>query len=152
MKKLHLLPSIGLLFLASCSTTYNKSHKSGVLDLRVRSELQADIEVDMTKKISGAATHSKLFGIFDLQSSTNFVDGIQYGANDSTNFIFSGGMVEEAKSAAAFNAIFPNNADIIVTPQYLIKVKKYFFGAYKEVTAQVSGYAGKVKNIAQAPK
>jgi hypothetical protein len=152
MKKLHLLPCIGLLFLASCSTTYNKSHKSGVLDLRVRSELQADIEVDMTKKISGAATHSKLFGIFDLQSSTNFVDGIQYGANDSTNFIFSGGMVEEAKSAAAFNAIFPNDADIIVTPQYLIKVKKYFFGAYREVTAQVTGYAGKIKNIAQAPK
>ncbi len=140
------------LLMTSCSTTFNKSQKSGALDVKVKSDLQADVEVDMAKKISGSAFHTKLFGFIDIKTSQNYADGVAYDGAGSGSSFFGGGIVEDAKSAAAYNAIVPSKADVLVAPQYLIKVKSYFFGAYKEVTAQVSGYAGRVKNIRQTTK
>ena len=143
-----LLPMLvlALSFLSvSCSTKLHKSQKSGSLEVKVKSDLQADVEVDMSKKIMGTASHSRLFGLFYIKSSHNYVDGVSYDG-DSSGW-FSSGLVDSTKSAAAYNAVVPNKADVIVAPQYLIKIKSYFFGAYKEVTAQVSGYAGKIRNI-----
>jgi hypothetical protein len=127
----------------------NRSQKSGALDVRVSTDLQVDMDIDTSKKISGSAKHSKLFGFINLQTSKNFADGVTYdGASESFSF-FSGGMVDDAKSAAAYNAVSSNKADVLVIPQYTIKVESYFLGAWKEVSAQVSGYAGKIKNIRQ---
>jgi hypothetical protein len=128
--------------MTGCSTTINKSQKS---------DLQVDMDVDMSKKIIGTAFHTKLFGLFDIKTSQNYADGVGYDGAGSSSW-FAGGMVEDTKSAAAYNAVVPNKADVIVAPQYLIKVKSYFFGAYKEVTAQVSGYAGIIKNISAPVK
>jgi hypothetical protein len=137
--------------MTGCSTTINKSQKSGSLDVKVKSDLQADMEVDMSKKIIGTAFHTKLFGLFDIKTSQNYADGVGYDGVNSSGW-FSAGVIEETKSAAAYNAVVPNKADVIVAPQYLIKVKSYFLGAYKEVTAQVSGYAGRIKNISAPVK
>ena len=137
--------------MTSCSTTVNKSQKSGSLDVKVKSDLQADMEVDMSKKIIGTAFHTKLFGLFDIKTSQNYADGVGYDGVNSSGW-FSAGVIEETKSAAAYNAVVPNKADVIIAPQYLIKVKSYFLGAYKEVTAQVSGYAGRIKNISAPAK
>lgn len=141
-----------LMLFASCSTTYNKNHTSGNLDVKVTSNLEADVNVDMSKKISGQAQHSKLFGLFNIKSSANYVDGVNYSGGSEGFSFFSGGVVEDAKSAAAFNAIQPAKADIIVAPQYLVKVESWFFGAFKEVTAQVTGYAGYIRNIKPTQK
>jgi hypothetical protein len=131
----------------------NRSQKSGSLDVKVRSDLQADVEVDMSKKIQGTAKHTKLFGMIDIKTSKNFADGVSYdGGNSSAFSLFSGGVVDETKSAAAYNAVVPNKADVLVAPQYMIKVESYFFGAWKEVTANVSGYAGRIKDIKQSSK
>lgn len=135
------------MLLASCSHTVNRSQKSGALDVKVKSDLQADVDVDMSKKISGSAKHTKLFGLIDIKTSKNYADGIAYDGPSQGFSLFTGGVVEDAKSAAAYNAVVPNKADVLVAPQYLIKVESYFFGAWKEVTAQVSGYAGRIKNI-----
>jgi len=70
------------------------------------------------------------------------------GAGGSAGW-FGPGIVEETKSAAAYKAVVPGKVDIIVAPQYITKVNSYFFGMYKEVTATVTGYAGRVKNIRQ---
>jgi hypothetical protein len=35
---------------------------------------------------------------------------------------------------------------VIVAPQYIVQIHS-FLGIYKEVTALVSGYAGKIKDI-----
>jgi hypothetical protein len=134
-------------FLVSCSTTTNRSQKSGSLDVRVKSDLQADMDIDMSKKISGTAHHTKLFGIFDIKTSKNYVDGVAYDGGASGMSLLGPSMVDETKSAAAYNAVVPNKADVIVAPQYHIKVESWFFGAWKEVTAQVTGYAGRITNI-----
>lgn len=145
MKFIALIASTMLL--VSCSSTVNRSQKSGQLDVKVKSDLQADVDVDMTKKISGAAKHTKLFGVIDIKTSKNYADGIAYDGASQGFSLFAGGVVEDAKSAAAYNAVVPNKADVLVAPQYLIKVESYFFGAWKEVTAQVTGYAGRIKSI-----
>lgn len=152
MKVLSIAVLASTILMTGCSTTYNKSQKSGSLDVKVRSDLQADMDVDMTKKITGAASHTKLFGLIDIKSSQNYADGVAYDAGGGGFSLFSGGVVEDTKSAAAYNAVVPAKADVLVAPQYLIKVKSYFFGAWKEVTAQVSGYAGRIKNIKQSQK
>jgi len=150
MKLLPTLVLAATFLVTGCSTTMNKSQKGGMLDVKVKSDLQADVEVDMSKKIIGTASHSRLFGFFYIKNSHNFVDGVSYDG-DSSGW-FSSGIVDSTKSAAAYNAVVPNKADVIVAPQYLIKVKSYFFGAYKEVTAQVSGYAGKIRNIGSSKR
>ncbi len=145
MKFLPLLIIATTFFMASCSTKMHKSQKAGSLEVNVKSNLHADLDVDMSRKIVGTASHSRLFGLFYIKTSQNFADGVSYDGDQSG--WFSSGIVSSAKSAAAYNAVVPSKADVIVAPQYLIKVKSYFFGAYKEVTAQVSGYAGTIRSI-----
>ena len=147
-----LLPMLILatFLVTGCSTKIHKSQNSGSLELKVKSDLQVDVDVDMSKKIAGNASHSTLFGLFDIKSSQNYVDGVSYNG-DSSGW-FSNGLVDSTKSAAAYNAIVPARADVIVAPQYLIKVKSYFFGAFKEVTAKVTGYAGKIRNISNTKR
>lgn len=148
-----LLPIAALSFLAACSTTNNLSQKSGNLNVNLKSNLQADVEVDMSKKIMGKAHHVRILG-FHTAKSTNYADGVNYDGGSSSSGglfgMFGPGMEEEAKSAAAYNATVPNKADVIVAPQYFVKVKSYFFGIYKEVQAQVWGYSGKITNIKKA--
>lgn len=153
MKLVSLAIIASTLTLVSCSSTVNRSQKSGGLDVKVTSNLQADMDVDMSKKIQGTAHHTKLFGLIDIKSSKNYADGVAYdGAAGGGFSLFQGGIVEDTKSAAAYNAVVPNKADVLVAPQYMIKVESYFFGAWKEVTAQVTGYAGRIKNISPVLK
>jgi hypothetical protein len=144
--KTTLIVASAMLFV-SCSSTYNRSQRTAEVDVQIKSNLHADVEVDTSKKIQGTAKHTKLFGLIDIKSSKNYADGVNYGTDSSGFSFFSGGIVEDTKSAAAFNAVVPNKADVLVAPQYFIKVESYFFGAWKEVTANVSGYAGKIKDI-----
>ncbi len=143
---------LALAVFASCSSTNNLSQKSGALNVSLKSNLHADVDVDMQKKIVGKAHHIRIFGIH-TQTSTNYADGITYdGASGGGGLFgfFGAGMEESAKSAAAYNATVPHKADVLVAPQYLVKVNSYFFGLYKEVHCQVWGYAGKIRNIRQA--
>lgn len=143
---------LALAFLASCSTTNNLSQKGGGYNVQVKTNLQADLDVDMSKKIIGKARHVRILG-FHTETSTNYADGVTYDGGAAGGGLFGffsgGGMEEAAKSAAAYKATVPNKADVLVAPQYLLKVTSYFFGAYKEVTAQVWGYSGKIRNIKQ---
>lgn len=144
MKLLPLLSAI--LFLCSCSTTTNRNQKSSALDVSLTSRLEAELDIDMSKKINGTAKQAKLFGFINIKSASDFVDGVNYDGTSGGFSLFSGGIVEETKSAAAHNAVVPNKADVIVAPQYVVRVHS-FLGIYKEVTALVSGYAGKIKDI-----
>ena len=146
MKLTSALVFLSLFFLMSCSTSINRNQDTGAMDVKVRGNLVADIDVDMTRKIQGSAHQSKLFGLIWLKHANHYADGVAYSASGHAGF-FGPGMTEETKSAAAYKAVTPVKADLLVAPQYIIKEKSYFFGAYKEVTATVSGYAGKVRNI-----
>jgi len=141
-----------LAFIFTGCSSVHKSQKSGSIDLGVKSDLRADIDVDMSKKIMGTAQHSRLFGLIYVKSSENFAEGVTYN-NEGESFLnFWEGIETNTKRAAAYNAVSTNKADIIVAPQYIIKVKSYLFGAWKEVTAQISGYSGTIKNIKTVPK
>jgi hypothetical protein len=151
MKNLFALVFMSLIF-TSCSTTLNKSQQAGGMNLNVQGNLQADVEVDMNRQVKGTAHHMKLLWIFPIKESHRFVDGVTYNGGDSGFQLFSGGMVEETKSAAAYNAVVPNKVDVLVAPQYVVKVKSYFFGAWKEVSATVTGYAGRIREFKNKSK
>ncbi len=134
----------------SCSSTMNKTQDSGSINAKVEGRLTADIDVDMSKKIQGTAYQARLFGFIWLRSANHFADGVTYnGAPGVQSGWFGPSMEEETKSAAAYKAVVPNQVDLIVAPQYITKVHSYLFGAYKEVTATVTGYGARVKNIRQ---
>lgn len=84
----------------------------------------------------------RFFGIFDRKSSEDFVDGITYGGSQGFS-LFTDDLIEKAKSAAAYDAIVPNQVDVLVAPQYIIKVQT-FLGVWKKVTVLVTGYMGKI--------
>jgi len=139
----------GSILLVGCSTTNTKSQKGGDLKVKVSSDLKADLDVDTTKKIVGTVHFQRILGIWDLKGSENFIEGVTYDGDEKwfLSGIFGKGIVEEAKSAAAYKAVVPAKADVIVAPQYIIKVKSYFFGAFRDVTAQVTGYGATIKDI-----
>jgi hypothetical protein len=146
---MRILALAGLVALVSCSHTNHMSQRSGGMHVAVNTNLEADIDVDMSKKIVGKAHHVRILGIH-TQSSRNYAEGVTYDTDNSGGFaIFGPGMEEETKAAAAYNATVPNKADVLVAPQYLVKVRSYVFGLYKEVSVQVWGYSGKLKQIRQ---
>lgn len=151
MKKL--LPAmIAFTFLVTgCSSTINKSQNSGAVDTSVKGNLHADIDVDMTKQVKGSARTAKLFWFIPIEGSSRYADGVTYNGSGDGG-LFGPGIVEETKSAAAYNAVVPNKVEVLVAPQYLVQVKSYVFGLWKEVTASVTGYAGKIREIKSAPE
>jgi len=145
MKLVTLLMTLTLF--TSCSSKVKRSQRSGDLNVSVTSKLSVDVDVDTSKKIQGSVKHIKLFGFIDIKTSKHYADGVNYGQGESGFSLFGPGIVEEAKSAAAYKAVVPGKADVLVAPQYLVKVESYLLGAWKVVTAQVSGYAGTIKQI-----
>lgn len=139
--------------LTGCASTLHKSQTSGTLDVGVAGNLQADIDVDMTKQVKGTAHHSKVLWLIPVKDTNRYAEGVTYGGNGSGGWNLLGpSLVDETKSAAAYNAVVPNKVEVLVAPQYLVQVKSYFFGIWKEVTVSVTGYAGKVRNIKSSPK
>ena len=147
MKLLRWVVVCGLFSGACASTVYNKSQKSGDLSVEVSSRLVADLEVDSSKRIQGSANGSVLFGLFKIGFPTNYADGVSYGAGGGGGGLFGPGAVDEMKAAAAYNAVVPAKADVIVAPHYVVKVVSKFFGAWKEMSATVSGFGAKIKSI-----
>jgi len=150
--KLLLIATSFTFLLAGCSTTINKSQHSGSVNVNINSHLKADVDVDMSRQVKGTANHKRLLWIFPIKSTDRFVDGVTYNGGETGFSLFSGGIVEETKSAAAYNAVVPNKVEVLIAPQYIVQVKSYFFGAWKEVTASVSGYAGKIRDFKSSNK
>jgi hypothetical protein len=140
------------ILMTGCSTTLNKSQQSSSINIATTSDLTADIDVDMNKTLKGSAQQVTILGFIDLEKSEHFADGVTYNGGGSGFSLFSGGMVESTKAAAAYRAVAKQEADVIVAPQYVVRVESKFLGLYKKVTASVSGYAGKIRNIRNTNK
>jgi hypothetical protein len=151
MKSLILIMS-AVFIVTGCSSTINKSQNSSSIDIITKSKLNADIDVDIKKILKGSARQVTILGVFDIEKSTSFADGVTYNGGENGFSLFSGGIVESTKAAAAFNAVQKSNADVIVAPKYIIKVESKLFGAYKKVTATVSGYHGTIRSIRSSNK
>jgi len=152
MKRAHIILAIIASFgLAGCSTSVNRSQMSTSLDVNMESNLTADIEVDLTKQLKGTAKQSMIFWFFDLDVPEYFTDGVSYNraSNQSSFSMFSptNSLMDSVKSAAAYRATYETKADVLVFPQYSVKMTSRFMGFYKEVVANVYGYAGNIKSI-----
>ena len=147
---LKVLLSLFLLAGFSCSTI-NKSHMNTGIELSIKSEMVAKVDVDMTRKLTGYASGGYLFHLFQISGDNKYADNIKYNASGSGGGIFSGVLdmiskIEEVKSAAAYNAIRTSDADVLVNPQYVIE-ESHWNPFYKQIKVKVTGYAGRVVNI-----
>ena len=122
-----------LLFIAGCVST-NRSHVFSDMSINTKSELEADIAVDVNKKLTGTAHAIYLLNFFQLDGDSEFADG--YGGL---------GAVGKAKSAAAYKAISGSDADVLVSPQYVVTLTGNFF--IQKITVTVTGFGGKIKSI-----
>jgi hypothetical protein len=152
MSSLSLILITSTLLMTGCSTTLNKSQQSSSIDIATKTDLTADIDVNMSNVLKGSAKQVTILGFIDLEKAEQFVDGVTYNGASSGSSLFSGGIIESTKAAAAFRAIAKQDVDVLVAPQYLVRVDSKFMGFYKKVTVTVSGYAGKIRNIRSADK
>ena len=104
--------------------------------------LDADITVDVTKKISGESS-ALYFLCFRLKGDKKYAEGVDYSTR---SWLFSIAVCK-AKSAAAYKAIIDSNTDVIVHPNYVVDVENYVF--FKKVNVKVTGFAGKINKIYQ---
>lgn len=129
-------------------TSVNKSQRNSSINISVESHLDAHIDVDMSRKITGTAVEVRVLGI-TTKSSKYYADGVSYNGAGGSLF---GGIAELAKAGAAYRAVrSEKNVDVIVAPQYVIK-EKSFFPFYKKVIATVTGYPGKIRSIKKSKK
>ena len=126
-----------IIMLGGCAST-NKSHVFSDLTVSTQSELDSEISVDLSKKLSGTAEATYLFNIIQLSGDTEFADG--YGGM---------GPVGKAKSAAAYKAISDSDSDVLVSPQYVVDLDNKVF--IQNVTVTVTGYGGKITSIKKRP-
>ncbi|MBT3585263.1 MAG: hypothetical protein HN509_10165 [Halobacteriovoraceae bacterium] len=141
MKKGFLL--ISLLALFGGCTSINKSHMNGSIGITIQSQMEAKIDVDLTRKLTGYASGGYLFHLFQISGDNKYADGIGYNGGKAS---WLPSKIEAIKSAAAYNAIRTSDADVIVSPQYVIE-ESHWNPFYKLVKVKVTGYAGKVVSI-----
>lgn len=108
--------------------------------------MDARIEVDTSKKLTGYASGVYLFHLFKISGDSKYTDGVDYGDGKA-------GLIErwfstshDVKAAAAYNAIRTSNADVLVSPQYVIETNNWN-PIYKQIKVKVTGYPGKIISI-----
>ena len=131
--KLSFLTVLFLLIGQGCSS-FNQSHIYSDLNLSTKSELNAEITVNTNTKLRGSASSTLLFGLLKIGGDSKYSDG--YGGL---------GAVGKTKSAAAFKALSGSDADILVSPQYVVEVNNQIWR--KTIRVTVTGYGGKIDRI-----
>ena len=134
MKKIIIL-IIAIAMMTSCgSFALNKSAGVGKLSTSLKVDPPPGLKSDVTLggRISGSASGTFLFGMFQLSGNKKYADGVYFG--------FGPGY--KIKAAAAYEALVSSGADIIVNPQYVIekKVSPFFLTISYDVT--VTGFSG----------
>ncbi|MDT8421385.1 MAG: hypothetical protein RQ754_13225 [Desulfuromonadales bacterium] len=126
------------IFVASGCSTVKKSHMYEPVQIDINTKMSADIDVDVTKKLSGIATARYLFGFIKVSGSSTYMDG--YGGK---------GKIGKVKSAAAYKAIKMGDGDVLVSPQYIVTTHTNFF--LQTIRAEVTGFDGKITAIRNLP-
>ena len=149
MKKMLLLPILALaLVTTSCKSTkvgpFNKPISIGIgTDVR---PLDADISVDLTKKISGESK-GLYFLCFRLSGDKTYTIGADNTAKSGFPSFNGLTKVDVLKSAAAYKAVTDSKSDWLVQPNYVIDIEKLVF--FKRIHVKVNGYAGTINKIYQ---
>ncbi len=134
-----------ILVISSC-TSIKKSHLNSDLKISVKSNMKARINVDVTRKITGYASGGYLFNIFKVSGDSKYATGVNFNSEESGFFSRVFGKTEKVKAAATYNAIRNSNADVIVSPQYVLEESNWN-PLYKLIKVKVVGYPGKIVAI-----
>ena len=135
------------LFILTCTATTSRKHMYSPVEVSIDTEMVADIQVDVTKKLTGTS-RAVYWLIFRLSGDNKYAEGYgvydRYGAGVPYFSPFS--PVSRVKSAAAYNAISKGEGDILINPTYVIKRETTFYG---KITLEVTvvGYDGKIAQI-----
>ena len=140
MKKTTIIAVILLTILEVGCTTFHASQSSAELVSAVNSNIKA--EIDVGEKITGQSRVVTLFGFINF-GDDKFADGINYGENLGIPLV--GRAIDEAKSAASYNAVVTAKADVIVIPRYTIEVTNYLL--FKTTDVRVIGNKGVIKSF-----
>jgi len=133
------------LSLTACASL-NQSAQSPALNVKVTSEMSADIQVGA--KTSGSSHTTVILGFIKL-GDNKFADGVNFFSEEGKGFSLGfASAADDAKSAAAYKAIQSANADILVAPKYVVQ-EFNFLGIYKTYDADVTGFAGNIKSVKQ---
>ncbi|PLX92037.1 MAG: hypothetical protein C0619_06725 [Desulfuromonas sp.] len=127
-----------VIFVVSGCSTVKKSHLYEPVQIDINTNMSADIDVDVTRKLSGIATARYLFGFIKVSGSSTYIDG--YGGR---------GKIGKVKSAAAYKAIKMGTGDVLVSPQYVVTSHHNFF--LQTIRAEVTGFDGKITAIKNQP-
>lgn len=134
-----------IFFVSSCSSI-NKGHLNSAIQLQVKSDLDAKIEVDTSKKLTGYASGVYLFHLFKISGDTRYADGIDYGDGAPGVLTEWFSNTYDVKAAASYNAIRTSDADVLVSPQYVIEANNWN-PFYKQIKVKVTGFPGKIVSI-----
>ena len=141
MKKVFLFGVLAMSMIMTSCVSLNKSYDSSAVKLTnvMLDPIKADLTVDETEKLVGTSS-SSFFWIFKITGDNSFADGVKFPG-------MSFGAVNKVKSSAAYNALNSTEKeyDIIVDPQYTVKVTKTILTTNIEVT--VEGYGGTYSNF-----
>ncbi len=142
--KISVLSLLFLILASGCSSLHKSQPSSGLSISPVTSkELHADITVNINKKLSGAVSRTKIFGI-TTSGPKHYSDGVAFsGSGGFLNSFFGS---DDLKAAAAFKAMNKSDADVLVAPQYIVSEEGFLF-FYSKVSVKVTGYPGVIKKI-----
>jgi len=143
MQKALLLLSLVALF-TSCSSV-NRSHLNQGIDISIASPMDAQIDVDLTRKLTGYASGGYLFHLFKVSGDNKYADGVTYNGDNGGILSFIS-KIESVKAAAAYNAIRTSESEVLVSPQYVIEESNWN-PFYKLIKVKVTGYPGRVVSI-----
>lgn len=138
-------------FLMGCSSTH-MNQPSAPVHYSADAGIAADLNVG--EKIEGKAKLLQIFGFINI-GPNKFADGVNFSAEGRTGrgSLLSGGFFDrfaDIKSAAAYDAVSTANADVIVSPRYVIEVEDYFI--FNTTSATVSGYKGTINKFTNTYK
>ena len=143
MKKTSLLTSVLFtLLLTGCSSTLIGVPSTPIIVSSNTRPLDADITVDVNKKIAGESSAS-YFLLFKMSGDSKFAEGVDFSVKSN---VFST-KIAKIKSAALYNAVNDSKCDLIVHPNYVVEVNNLIF--FKKIKVKVTGYAGTINKIQQ---
>ena len=136
--------------LAAGCTTIEANKVGSQVSVAIPVFVQPQIETK-NQLINGSATVHSVLGIFTWGPNAQAV-GVDYGVNAGVTggalgelLSFTGKSENVARNAAAYEATTKANADIILTPRYVLTIDDYF--VYKRINCQVKGYPGFIKSV-----
>ena len=129
-------------FATGCKTQH--AGKLSVTDSIMTKTIVATPAVTAGGKISGSAEIMQVLGY--IWGDTKYADGVEFnGEGVAFDIPFWGAAIQKVKAAAAFDACQKSGADIILSPNYNVKVTDYF--VFKVLSADVKGFKGTIDGV-----